>query len=470
MKRGIYKETFLFLSVALLCAVACACGSGVGSAQAEEFDPVTLGENIFVDGVDVSNMRFEEACAAIDEAHARSNAALNFTVLIDGEEVLINGAQLPIVYNTKEVLQAAAALKKYYPQKNTPRTFTCTISADAEALQSALQIMLSPYNIAPQNASASFDLNAEGRFQYTLEQNGRQIDVSPLAKQMKVAIEGGGDTRFEATIQTLSPTYTLAMAKADHTLVAEFSTSFKGSVYGKKNRVFNIQKASSLINGVIVVPGAEFDMNLTIGDRNAENGWKEAAAIRDATYVQEYGGGVCQVSTTLYNAVLMADLVVTERWHHSWPLGYVPIGRDATISTGGPNFKFQNNTAVSIVICSYVDEENKTIHVELYGRKNESGITIKLKSYKVETLESLGEDLILDATLPYNTREVVREERIGSVAETYKEYYDAAGNLINKVLVVRDKYRSVKGISMVSKDVYYGYTVLPNDAQTTAAP
>lgn len=456
--------------LALLCVAACACGSGVGSAQAEELSALTLGENIFVDGVNVSNMRFDAAVAALDETHAKMSAALNFTVIIDGEEVLINGARLPIAYNTKEVLQSAAALKKYYPQKNTPRTFSCTVSADAEALRAALQTLLSPYNIAPQNASASFDTNAEGRFQYALEQNGRQIDVVPLAAQMKAAIEGGGETCFEAAIQTLFPTYTLAMAKADHALVSEFSTSFKGSVYGKNNRVFNIEKAASLINGIIVAPGAEFDMNLTIGDRNAENGWKEAAAIRDATYVQEYGGGVCQVSTTLYNAVLMADLSVTERWHHSWPLGYVPIGRDATISTGGPNFKFQNNTAANIVICAYVNEEDKTIHVELYGRKNEAGVTIKLKSYKVQTLESLGEDLILDDTLPYNTREVVREERIGSVAETYKEYYDAAGNLVNKVLVVRDKYRSVKGISMVSRDLYYGYTVLPNAPQIADAP
>lgn len=70
-------------------------------------------------------------------------------------------------------------------------------------------------------------------------------------------------------------------------------------------------------------------MNAILGPRNAENGWKEATGIRDAVYVQEYGGGVCQVSSTLYNAVLMADLTVTDRTHHSWPLGYVDIGRDA---------------------------------------------------------------------------------------------------------------------------------------------
>lgn len=468
MKRGICKKGLLLAACTVQLFLLCACGNG---ARGE----ATLGENILIDGVNVSNLSVSSARSALSAAHADALKRLSFTVAIGGEQLKISGEQLPISFNEEEALAFAAALKKHYPAGNAPRTFSCTPSADAEALRSALSALLSPYNIIPQNASFSFDASIKERFVYAAEREGREIDVTPLAAQIKAVVGGGErpaeasvlgaeaphEARFEARILTLSPSYTLEDAKADTALVSSFQTSFKGSVYGKKNRVFNIKKAVGMLNGTVIPPGGEFDMNRTIGDRNAQNGWKEAAAIRDATYVQEYGGGVCQVSTTLYNAVLMADLEVTERWHHSWPLGYVDIGRDATISTGGPNFKFKNNTAAGIVICAYVEEDKKLIHVELYGRALENGVSIKLRSYKVDTLETPGEDFVLDAALPFNTREVVREERVGSVAETYKEYYDASGGLLKKVLVARDKYRSVKGITMVSRDIYYGYTPPP---------
>ncbi|HWS29703.1 MAG TPA: VanW family protein [Clostridia bacterium] len=474
MKRVILGKWLLFTALIAQILLFCACGND--TARAEEGDSFTLGENIFIDGVNVSDMSLASVRAALDTAHAQKNSELHFTIAIEGTELEVSGSEIPIVYNEEEVLLQAASLKRHYPLKNAPRELACSPSVDIEALRAALNGILAPFNAAPQNAYATFDIEAEGRFIYTEEQAGREIDVIPLAAAVKAAIESGeaqSDTawpesvlgaRFEAEVHALHPGYTIENAKADTELISEFHTSFKGSVYGKKNRVFNIEKAAGLINGVELAPGEEFDMNRTLGDRNLENGWKEAAAIRDATYVQEYGGGVCQVSSTLYNAVLMADLTVTERWHHSWPLGYVAIGRDATISTGGPNFKFQNTSGANIVICAYADKEEKTIHVELYGRRDKSGVTIKLKSYKVDTLEDLGEDLVLDEMLPFNTREVVREKRVGSVAETYKEYYDASGELLKRELVVRDKYRSVKGIVSVSRDIYYGYTAAVSPA------
>ena len=148
--------------------------------------------------------------------------------------------------------------------------------------------------------------------------------------------------------------------------------------------------------------------------------------------MQEYGGGVCQVSSTLYNAVLMADLRVTDRTHHSWPLGYVDIGRDATISTGGPNFKFQNTQEVPITIGAQTDKEKKKITISVYGRPLADGVTIQISSKKVETLPEPETEVIVDESLAPGIQQVVREPRRGSVAVTYKEYYDANGNLLHK--------------------------------------
>lgn len=145
------------------------------------------------------------------------------------------------------------------------------------------------------------------------------MDAERLADQLKIAVLAERNASIEPYIDTIPAEYTAEHARADTQLITEFSTSFKSATYGKANRVFNIAKAAELIDGTTIAPGEEFDMNAILGPRNAENGWKEATGIRDAVYVQEYGGGVCQVSSTLYNAVLMADLRVTDRTHHSWP-------------------------------------------------------------------------------------------------------------------------------------------------------
>ena len=166
-------------------------------------------------------------------------------------------------------------------------------------------------------------------------------------------------------------------------------------------------------------------------------------------YVQEYGGGVCQVSSTLYNTVLMADLSVTERVHHSWPLGYIDIGRDATISTGGPNFRFVNSGGAPVTVCAAVDREKKTVTVSIYGRPLPDGISIRVTSKKLETLPEPGVEYVTDDLLKPGEQQVMREPRRGSISVTYKEYYDAEGNFLRREQVTKDKYRSISGITHV---------------------
>ncbi|HBU13224.1 MAG TPA: vanomycin resistance protein VanB, partial [Clostridiales bacterium] len=100
----------------------------------------------------------------------------------------------------------------------------------------------------------------------------------------------------------------------------------------------NIWKMSDIINGVKVEPGETWSINEEAGPRTYNLGWQGAPGISDGEYKEEAGGGICQVSSTLYNAVLRAELEIVERKHHSWPLDYIDGGLDATISTGAPDF------------------------------------------------------------------------------------------------------------------------------------
>ena len=352
-------------------------------------------------------------------AHAKALAALTYEIRAGDESIVISGSQLPIATDGEDMILRALNLKTHWPKNNGTRALDTAILLNLESLRVTLASLTGSLNREAVNATATYE---DGTFTYTEAQDGRQLDLQALAVGVAdLAREGLGGT-VEAAFTPIPATYTEDMAKVDTVLISEFSTSFSGSTYGKANRVFNIQKAASLIDGVTLEPGEEFDMNATIGDRNEKNGWKMAAAILDGTYVQEYGGGVCQVSTTLYNAVLLADLEVTERNHHSWPLGYVDVGRDATISTGGPNFKFVNSTDTPITVSAGADTKKKTITVRIYGRHSQDWASIKVYSKKTSTLDDLGYEIVVDETLAPGETLEVRESRRGCTADTYRKF------------------------------------------------
>lgn len=448
------KRFYHHLAV-LAAAAAFAVLFAAGCAQNEQFNTINeavsgsavLGENITIDGQDVSGMEVLEARKRLRAAQQERVDAFSITVSAGQRTHTVTGSDLRIEFNTDQVLLEALALppKKLFAQMEE-RVFTCTASAQAGAASRCASEAAAALDYEPVNARASYDPEAEGGFVYTEEQTGISTDIAALALVLTsraAALEGGA---LEASHAVLPAGYTLADAMNDTQLIAEFTTSFKGATYSKENRAFNITKAAGLIDGVMFEEGEEFSINSVLGPRSAETGWREAAGIRDGTYVQEYGGGVCQVSTTLYNALLMADLKITERSHHSWPLGYVDIGRDATISTGGPDLCFINTSGARLFIRAFTDTANKSITVRLYGRALANGVTVRVTSKKVQTLDDLGTEVLTDPSLKPGEEKVVREARRGCIAETYKEYYAADGTLTDRVLASRDKYRSIKGL------------------------
>lgn len=444
MKKAVAVAAAFFLCISL-----CSCAKQYTDFDAADAAGATLGERIFIDGVDVSGFSPEQALNAVEATHAQALNKMTYRVIIGEDSVDITGTQLPISFNTREVVVEALALKKHWPERNKPRELYTAMGSSEAELETVLAQHVKELEYSAENAQAKYNPESFS-FDYTDAKAGRSIDIVALAQSIASMIAEKTDGTVSTAAASLTPEYTLEMAKHDTQLISEFSTSFAGSTYSKANRVFNIKKAASLINGVSLSPGEELDMNAVLGDRNEKNGWKTATGIRDGAYVQEYGGGVCQVSTTLYNAALMADLEITERHHHSWPLGYVDIGRDATISTGGPNLKIKNVSQGTITIAAFTDTDEKNVTVRLYGKPLPDGITIELTSKKTATLSDPGYETVTDAALAPGSSETVRKSRRGSTAETYKLYYSSSGELIEKKLVTQDKYRSIKGLVKVS--------------------
>ena len=215
------------------------------------------------------------------------------------------------------------------------------LAIDQKVFAAFIQRLNEHYGTPAQDAQILYSDDPAEPITFVDETAGQRIVEDTLAQAL---IEEADAASITVDLEPVAAGVTAKELRTKYALVAEYTTSFKGSTLSRKNRVNNMALAAQRINGVVVAPGEEFSMNKIILDRSKENGYYLAPAIRNGTYEQEYGGGVCQVSSTLFNAVMMADLPVTERHHHSWPMTYVPIGRDATISTGYKDFKFVNDT------------------------------------------------------------------------------------------------------------------------------
>lgn len=300
---------------------------------------------------------------------------------------------------------------------------------------------------------ATIELTGQHDTPYIITQSEQGMSVQ--ADDLMAIFMTDKSNDVECPYEIIEPKKDTETLKQLNTLLSSYKTSFDKSNLSKENRVFNIKKAAESINGTVIEPDEVFSTNKTIGDRNRENGWKKAAAISGGTYVEEYGGGVCQVSSTLFNAVLMADLEIVERYHHSWPMSYVPIGRDATISTGIKDFRFRNTTDAPITILANVDEDNKEIEICIYGKQYQTHAYIVIESEKVGYVDSLPNEYRLDEDLPNGTEVVEREGRRGRKSVTYKLYYKADGTLIEKVVAFKDTYPSISSIIYRSADLFY---------------
>ena len=217
-------------------------------------------------------------------------------------------------------------------------------------------------------------------------------------------------------------------------LLSEFSTSFTTS---NSNRSTNIILAASKISGTVLMPGETFSYNQVVGQRTKEAGFKEAPAYLNGKVVQEYGGGICQVSSTLYNAVLYANLEITERTNHGFKPSYVPPGLDATVSWGGPDFKFTNNRNYPIrIIC---DTSGKILNIYIYGLKTDDDFTVKLDAQYVSTVYAKTV-YQTDSSLASGQSKVIQDGSNGCKTVTYKYLYDKDGNLVSSECISRDTY------------------------------
>lgn len=213
---------------------------------------------------------------------------------------------------------------------------------DREKLSSLVARLTQELTIRPQNAG--FRVLPNDQIIIIPDRKGRCVDAEAAYAQLLAILNGEQkEPVIRVPLKVLLPECTTAdvLAMGLDCLLAQYATTFDPA---KVNRVYNISVAAGALDGLLVRPGEVVSFNKVVGPRSSEAGYKAAPMIINNEFVEAPGGGVCQVSTTLYNAVLLAGLEIVERHNHSLPVGYVPAGLDAMVSYGGADFKFRNNT------------------------------------------------------------------------------------------------------------------------------
>ncbi|MEG2882748.1 MAG: VanW family protein, partial [Christensenella sp.] len=253
---------------------------------------------------------------------------------------------------------------------------------------------------------------------------GLEVDSAALADTIYAQLEQNNFEPVTAQTNVVQPKLTLEQIKDKYAVIGDFTTKYGSSAFGRK---YNVWKMADIINGVEIKPGETWSINKEAGPRTFDRGWKGAPGISDGEYKEEAGGGICQTNSTLYGAVLRAEVKVVDRTHHSWPLDYVDGGLDATISTGAPDFKIQNNYDVPIFIISKCDGRAGVIRMQIYGPKFADGLTREFTSELTNTFGGGRVNYIDDPSLPTGTEKQIIKEHLGKTYQTYKHYIDADG-------------------------------------------
>lgn len=227
--------------------------------------------------------------------------------------------------------------------------------------------------------------------------------------------------------------------KAFPDLIATYSTRYDPTNYNRSN---NLSIASKKINGTILMPGEVFSYNKVVGERTIAAGYKSAGAYAGGRVVQDVGGGICQISSTIYNTALLANLEIVDRSNHQFQTSYVPVSRDATVSWGALDFKFKNTRKYPIKIVA--SAKNGIAKVSFYGIKEETEYEVLIQSQTLSYIPSTVK-YIEDKTLEQGKEVVEQSGYSGCKSEAYR-ILKLNGKIVSKTLLSKDTYDPMQKI------------------------
>ncbi|RJX36969.1 hypothetical protein D3P09_26055 [Paenibacillus pinisoli] len=376
------------------------------------------------------------------QANEAANDSASWVVSDFGYRAEFTGAREALLKLRRGSLWERARYRYHFPSH-----YALSQSWEKSAFEAALRKQWSwVENNAPQNATR--EITKQDEVIYTPHTDAYRLDLAALADKAEqwmvlednqVGEEVAGERGAlvaELPIRTIHPEVTLEKLKKEgiDRLIMTFTTDFSSSAEG---RAHNVSVTAQSLNDWYLGPDEVFAYSELIAKAEKEHTYREAPVILNGKFVPGIGGGICQVSSTLYQAVLRAGLGIEERRNHSLPVAYLPLGHDATYATDAIDFKFRNTTGKSLIIRTSV--ENKKLTIKLFGTMpgNES---YEIESVTLDTIQPKTQQSVNPA-LPVGKTVVVDKGKPGYVVETYRTHL-RDGKVVSRERVSKDTYRA----------------------------
>lgn len=334
----------------------------------------TIWDNIYIEGVDVSGMKKKEAKTALEEQIANYQSETVNLVADETEAEATLGELGFQAANLEELIEEAIAYGKsgsiwdryevIQALEEEKKVLEATFSVDADVAKATIAEKIP--HLENQAVDATIK-REDGKFVITDEKSGKKIDMDASMERLETCFNEEWETKKTVTVELVTvvdePNVTRAQLEQIKDVLGTFSTNYATG----GPRGLNVENATTRIGGRLLMPGEELSTSDAMGSRTEANGYHGAGAYQDGEVVESLGGGVCQVATTLYNAVLNAELEVTERHAHSMIVGYAEASADATIAEGYKDLKFKNNTDTPIYV-EGVASKGKVVF-NIYGKE-----------------------------------------------------------------------------------------------------
>jgi vancomycin resistance protein YoaR len=383
--------------------------SGITALAVYTRDNGKIVPGVSVGGVNVGNMTKASAQAELKQK-IQSIQSHKVTFDLEGKTIVstLNDLGLSLTDNTalnqayavghegnlfERVEQKRAALKGI--------NYDLKIVWDKKKLAEALEKMFKPYEVPAHDAS--FTITPSNAMVISKESDGKGIDVAALASQVQKLDITKQENTLTVAFQEEKPKLTAAILEKEKItgLLASYTTNFDPN---QTDRTENVRLAADALNGAVIAPGEMFSFNKRVGERTAGKGYQDAYIIVNGQFVEGLGGGICQVSSTLYNTALLADLPIDERINHDLVISYVPLGQDATVAWPNLDLKFSNNSGGYILIRTILGEDSLTIN--FYGQPQPGRqVIIKDSSTPIPPPEQK----VTDKSLPSGQQRVKQE-------------------------------------------------------------
>lgn len=411
-------------------------------------------QGVSIQGIDVGGMTREEAYTLVDN-ELKGNLENQFIEITDEkQQYKINLSELGTKYQLEQVVEEAFRIghegnlfEKYQNSKSTlnpPKNFQVAYHYELSNVKEVLKGYASHFYVAPIDATIE---RKNRKFIITPEKSGKELNIDVTSQHIMSALEQEAfNQKVSVTLSEIKPVHTAEALKNVQTPISSFNTSYNNA---DQDRNTNLQVSAAKINELLA-PGEVFELSSHLEPITAAAGYKPSKVIVNGRIEDGIGGGVCQIASTLYNAVLLSNLDITVRRNHSLPVAYVPLGRDATYATGGIDFKFQNNSEYPVFIESYC--ENNRVYVNIFSHptlKPEYD-EIKFQSEMIEIVDAPPTQYIDDPELPVGTEIQDLAPLQGKKVKLYKLCYKN-GELVKKEVVNTSYYKPRAEIIKVGK-------------------